>query len=36
VRDSRVVQFENSAHLAHLEEGERYAQVVEEFLSGSA
>jgi proline-specific peptidase len=33
VRDSRVVLFENSAHLAHLEEGERFAQVVEDFLS---
>jgi proline-specific peptidase len=33
VRDSRVVLFENSAHAAHLEEGERYAQGVEEFLS---
>ncbi|HEY7024800.1 MAG TPA: proline iminopeptidase-family hydrolase [Candidatus Limnocylindrales bacterium] len=36
VRNSRVVLFENSAHLAHLEEGERYAQVVEEFLSAPA
>ena len=33
VRNSRVVQFENSAHTAHLEEAERYAQVVEDFLS---
>jgi pimeloyl-ACP methyl ester carboxylesterase len=33
VRGSRVVVFENSAHAAHLEEGERYAQGVEEFLS---
>lgn len=33
VRNSRVVQFDNSAHLAHLEEGERYARVVEDFLS---
>jgi proline-specific peptidase len=35
VRDSRVVLFENSAHTAHLEEGERYASVVEEFLSSA-
>lgn len=33
IADSRMVLFENSAHLAHLEEGERYAQVVEEFLA---
>jgi proline iminopeptidase len=33
VRNSRVVQFENSAHLAHLEEGDLFAEVVEEFLS---
>ena len=36
IRNSRVVLFENSAHLAHLEEGDRFAQVVEEFLSASA
>jgi proline-specific peptidase len=35
VRDSRVVVFENSAHSAHLEEGELFAQVVEEFLSSN-
>lgn len=33
IRDSRVELFENSAHCAHLEEGERYAEVVESFLS---
>jgi len=33
IRDSRVVLFENSAHSAHLEEGERFAQVVRDFLS---
>lgn len=32
IADSRMVLFENSAHLAHLEEGERFAQVVEDFL----
>lgn len=36
IADSRLVLFENSAHLAHLEEGERYAQVVEEFLAEAA
>ena len=30
---SRLVIFERSAHCAHLEEGERYAAVVEEFLA---
>lgn len=29
---SRMVVFEESAHIAHLEEGERYAAVVEDFL----
>jgi proline-specific peptidase len=33
IKDSRLVLFEDSAHLAHLEEGERYAQVVESFLA---
>ena len=33
ISDSRMVVFENSAHLAHLEEGERFAQVVESFLA---
>jgi proline-specific peptidase len=33
IRNSRVVVFENSAHSAHLEEGERYAEVVGDFLS---
>jgi len=33
IRHSRMVVFEHSAHLAHLEEGERYAQVVESFLA---
>jgi|SRR4051794_5122691 proline-specific peptidase len=33
VLGSRVVEFENSAHMPHIEEPERYAQVVEEFLS---
>jgi proline-specific peptidase len=36
IKNSRVFLFENSAHTAHLEEGERYAQVVEEFLSAAA
>ncbi len=30
---ARMVVFEESAHCAHLEEPERYAEVVEEFLS---
>jgi proline-specific peptidase len=33
IADSRVVVFEESAHVAHLEEGELYAKVVEDFLS---
>ena len=33
IRQSEMVVFEHSAHLAHLEEGERYAQVVESFLA---
>jgi proline-specific peptidase len=32
VPDGRLVLFEESAHIAHLEEGERYAEVVEAFL----
>jgi proline-specific peptidase len=32
IAGSRMVVFENSAHCAHLEEPELYAQVVEEFL----
>jgi len=32
VRDGRMVVFEQSAHIAHLEEAERYAGVVESFL----
>jgi pimeloyl-ACP methyl ester carboxylesterase len=32
VAGARLVVFEESAHCAHLEEGERYAAVVEEFL----
>ena len=35
VRNSRVVVFENSAHSAHVEEGELYADVVESFLASS-
>ena len=27
--------FEESAHVAHLEEGERYAAVVEDFLTAA-
>ena len=34
IPDSRMVVFEQSAHVAHLEEGERYAAVVEDFLTG--
>ena len=33
IPDARMVVFEESAHCAHLEEPERYAQVVEEFLT---
>jgi proline-specific peptidase len=32
IAGSRVELFEESAHVAHLEEGERYAEVVERFL----
>ena len=32
IAGSRVELFERSAHVAHLEEGERYAEVVERFL----
>jgi proline iminopeptidase len=32
IAGSRVELFERSAHVAHLEEGERYAEVVESFL----
>jgi len=35
ISDSRMVVFEHSAHLAHLEEGELFAQVVESFLAGT-
>ena len=31
--DARMVVFEQSAHCAHLEEPDRYAAVVEGFLS---
>jgi pimeloyl-ACP methyl ester carboxylesterase len=30
--DARMEIFEHSAHVAHLEEGERFAEVVEQFL----
>ena len=30
-----MVVFEESAHVAHLEEGERYAEVVEDFLAAT-
>jgi proline-specific peptidase len=33
IAGARMVVFEDSAHCAHLEEPERYAQVVEEFLT---
>ncbi len=33
IADSRMVVFENSAHHAHLEEGELFAGVVEAFLA---
>jgi proline iminopeptidase len=32
---ARMHVFEHSAHIAHLEEGEAYAALVEGFLSGS-
>ena len=32
IPNSRLVLFEDSAHLAHLEETERYLQIVTEFL----
>ena len=35
IRASRMVMFNNSAHLGHLEEGERFAQVVESFLAAA-
>ena len=35
VQQARLVVFESSAHIAHLEEGERYAEVVEAFLRES-
>ena len=35
IPDARVVVFEESAHVAHLEEGERYAAVVEDFLTAA-
>jgi proline-specific peptidase len=34
VPDARMVVFEESAHCAHLEEPDRYAEVVEAFLAG--
>jgi proline-specific peptidase len=33
IPDARMYVFERSAHIAHLEEGEEYAALVEEFLS---
>jgi len=33
IPDARMVVFEESAHVAHLEEGELYAKVVEDFLA---
>jgi pimeloyl-ACP methyl ester carboxylesterase len=33
IPDARMVVFEESSHCAHLEEPERYARVVEEFLT---
>jgi proline-specific peptidase len=33
IPEARLEIFEDSAHVAHLEEGERYAQVAEEFLA---
>ena len=35
IPDSRVVVFEESAHVAHLEEGVRYAEVIEDFLTAA-
>ena len=32
IPDARMVVFEESAHVAHLEEPEAYARIVEEFL----
>ena len=34
IPDARMVVFEDSAHVAHLEEPEAYAAAAEEFLSG--
>ena len=34
IPDGRMVVFEDSAHVAHLEEPEAYAATVEEFLAG--
>lgn len=36
ISDSRMVVFEHSAHLGHLEEGELFAQTVESFLAGTS
>ncbi len=36
IPDATLVTFEDSAHLAHVEEPERYLAVVDEFLGGSA
>jgi proline-specific peptidase len=36
IRDSRMVLFENSAHLAHLEQGELFAETVARFLAGGS
>ena len=33
IPDARMVVFEESAHVAHLEEPEAYARIVEEFLA---
>jgi proline-specific peptidase len=35
VPGARLEIFEESSHVAHLEEGERYARVVEDFLAGA-
>ncbi len=35
IPDSRLVVFENSSHLAHVEEEARYLEVVRDFLDGS-
>ncbi|MFH1477329.1 MAG: hypothetical protein ABIH24_07560 [Verrucomicrobiota bacterium] len=32
IRDSEWTIFENSAHMAHIEEGDRYLTVLDEFL----